>query len=60
MQKIVALIKRIIKNDINMVIPILDSGKHATLTIAKILNVDYCEGFIKNCYIGRNFIISNQ
>ena len=47
-------------HDIDVVIPIPDSGRIAALQMAKTLNVPYREGFVKNRYIGRTFIMPGQ
>jgi amidophosphoribosyltransferase len=45
---------------IEAVIPVPDSGRIAALDLAKYLEVPYREGFVKNRYIGRTFLMPGQ
>ncbi len=47
-------------HDIDVVMPIPDSGRTSALSMAVELGVKYREGFIKNRYIGRTFIMPGQ
>jgi amidophosphoribosyltransferase len=59
-----SLAKRVIStvppNQIDVVIPIPESSRPSAMQLAQLLGIPYREGFVKNRYVGRTFIMPGQ